>query len=104
MPFMSYELAVELKTAGFPQSSSSATCYYTDRERVIVVYPEAAGSLKACAVRVPTLSELVRACGPHITSMIRKPDGWSADEERGDTLIEAVARRWLALQSQHAVR
>ena len=71
---MTYELAKELKDAGFPQTRRDATLPL-DRER---------GTVEP--LMVPTLSELIDACGECFGSLGR---GWHDDE--------SVARLWLAL-------
>lgn len=70
---------------------------------------------KSLMVYLPTLSELIEACGDDFVSMNKRPDGWRAfaDNEEftgfdtmmpvvsavGSTPEEAVARLWLALKS-----
>ena len=91
---MDYSLAKKLKDAGF-KSNQQAWCEaYKD------VLP------------VPTLEELIEACGPQFfSSLQRKNGGWQANStcllvdgiatyEKwiGSTPAEAVARLWLALQ------
>ena len=69
-------LARDLKNAGFPQVHE----------------------------RIPTLSELLEACGANFFELTRYHDGWAAVstsptlECRGKTHEEAVGRLWLALQ------
>jgi len=56
-------------------------------------------------VYVPTLEELIEACGMNFGSLDKKHDGWLA-RANGDqrcfagTPAEAVARLWLTLQKQ----
>jgi hypothetical protein len=99
MPFMSYELALELREAGLPQNPHGPTLYYTDPDTAVVVYPELMTATPN-SVRVPTLSELIKACGPKISTIVRSGDSWSADGEVGDSVIEAVARRWIGLHGR----
>jgi hypothetical protein len=99
MPFMSYELAMELQDAGFPQHTGGPALYYTDPDTVVVIYPELMVPIPD-SVRVPTLSELIKACGQEISTIVRSGSGWSADGELGDSVIEAVARRWIGLHGR----
>lgn len=88
---MKYELAKELKDAGFPQHScTDITCSKN-------------------ALTIPTLSELIEACGDgrfklSRTKMwhavIQKGDMPSHDWKHGFTPEEAVARLWLALNTK----
>ena len=105
---MTYELAKELKEAGFPQVVTEHTLIYTPFGEL-----KFEGEIDCIA---PTLSELIDACGPtHPTHifyqfcLIRSENEWCAgymdDEmqttlpiEKGTTPEEAVARLWLALQ------
>ena len=56
-------------------------------------------------VYVPTLEELIEACGENFGSLDKRHDGWLA-RTNGDqpcvagTPAEAVARLWLTLQKQ----
>jgi hypothetical protein len=63
---------------------------------MIVAYPEAA-VLSDRSVRVPTLNEMISACGADITYIVRTGRGWSANGDNGETVTEAVARRWMSL-------
>ena len=107
---MNYELARELKAAGFPQTRP---VYLSGRipNEVFVSYP--------------TLEELIEACGDEILGLNRthddsgEPNGWVADthtcscdcgkdnclnfkweHESGATPTEAVARLWLAINKE----
>lgn len=108
---MNYELAKELKDAGFPNSRAwldNGAGYWVDKGEFVY--------------EVPTLSELIEACGDNILGLHRthgpdnNPNGWFADththacdcgktecqgfnweHEEGATPEEAVARLWLAL-------
>jgi hypothetical protein len=92
---ISYELAQELKDAGFPQGAHKLSCYDNG------CY-EALGN--AC---VPTLEELIEACGESLLVLEREADRWigrglagdTSDYRRaeGSTAAEAIARLWLAL-------
>ena len=101
-----YELAKELKEAGFPQDKILFVfADYADdghpsiqhRSQLKPNYGQTAS---------PTLSELIDACGGYFSSLNRGIDYWFANgvkgvhgfNERGSTHKEAVARLWLALQ------
>ena len=56
-------------------------------------------------VYVPTLEELIEACGENFGSLKKQPDGWLAyanyDQSYfAKTSVEAVAHLWLALQKR----
>jgi hypothetical protein len=91
---MDYELAVQLKEAGFPIKKHLITRYKRD-------------------IAVPTLEELIAACEEeYLTIEHRNISGsrdWLATAHTlnqgnqsgvGSTPIEAVARVWLALHSK----
>jgi hypothetical protein len=98
---MTYELAKELKDAGFPQEKTIWTC---DNEQS---YPRFYyGEPDAQQVAEPTLSELIEACGRKTTiHLMVNPNGtasaWVTEMDiptaAGSTLDEAVARLWFAL-------
>jgi len=55
-------------------------------------------------VYVPTLEELIEACGENFGSLDKRHDGWLASANYAqdcfaETPAEAVARLWLALQN-----
>ena len=92
---MDYELAKSLMDAGFPQTGKGSLI----------------GSLNKLVWRsndrvyVPTLEELIEACGENFCSLEKQHDGWLAYancDQRcfAETPAEAVARLWLALQKQ----
>lgn len=105
---ISYELAKQLKDAVFPQT-------YGEYGRYIRLDGSIDGiqenSDNSCYI--PTLAELIEACGNKIDSLNRVVAGWKVggsvethdsehpwirEEAVGATLEEAVARLWLALQ------
>ena len=83
---MTYELAKQLKDAGFPQDYN----------------PQPAGWGGADDdTHNPTLEELILACADDFVILVRDRLGnWYAESEIGSTPTEAVAKLWLAL---HAV-
>lgn len=98
---MNYELAKQLREAGFPQPKRFEDC----------VGEKAWGSFgKEDFVYAPSLSELIEACGDKFWRLQRESGGWivsyivSEDESggefswiKGKTPNEAVARAWLEL-------
>ena len=93
---MDNELAKELKQAGFPQS-----IHYN--ERGVADYLETDANGKTHIVSVPTLEELIEACGVAFHSVERVSyapflaRGRQIMQATGQTPTEAVARLWLAL-------
>lgn len=113
---MNYELAKQLKDAGFPQEFKNGTII-GDYQMTVddIGLPVSNGS-----AYVPTLSELIEACEPQITS-IRKTapirgslkarwiaEGWpylmdvhtDQIKKLAPTPEEAVARLWLSLNEK----
>lgn len=108
---MNYELAKKLNNAGFPQVGADTMNAELD------VFVEQNGDLCRSwnridrgACRVPTLSELIEACGERFLALLRHDDksGWTAlkygdillddrPKALGATTEEAVAHLWLAL-------
>lgn len=90
---MNYELAKELKDAGFPQGDTGRKVGLRSDEAI-----------------VPTLEELIEKCGDKFYSLVFAIDNdWRAFSETdqwntvatadGKTPTEAVARLWLALNA-----
>ncbi len=114
---MDYKLAKELKDAGFPQRSLKYWKHLTDGphgklDQWVVASegglpPYTSHRADSNFISIPTLEELVEACGDDIESMIHRGNGagdnWEVRSKHqrfnGTTLIEAVARLWLALNS-----
>lgn len=115
---MKYELAKELKDAGFPQKVYTGTTFYPypdSNERVWVEDSEPHFH-DDIAVKKPTLSELIEACGEGFDSLYkdRTDNSWHASivvkvlpkgahesqYMKGATPEEAVARLWLALNKK----
>lgn len=92
---MTYELALKLKNAGFPQDIRGIL---EDGHHEVAPY-------------YPTLAELIKACGNDFEALIKQAGGWGAISSResymqpkknsfiGSTPDEAVANLWLALHS-----
>lgn len=96
---MTYELAKKLKDAGFPQEAGE------NGNRVL---SDSEGENEAI---VPTLEELIEACGPEFRWLKNKKTFWFAQQRQhpnvlgdmktaGKTPSEAVARLWLALNKK----
>ncbi len=123
---ITYETARKLKDAGFPQKSEISWVCTTDynwrcnrcgtKESNAVSVPESCPNLD-CNAYIPTLSELIAACGDRFRLFnrlanehptLQQKGGWLAVsgefEERidafGDTPEEAVANLWLELNKR----
>lgn len=107
---MGYLLAKELQEAGFPQDSvGDSWCLYQDGSYGIVEKGHFAGSKMTHEYPIPTLEDLIAACGDDIYNLSQIEDGsytdgrkmwWAAGkdvEAGGETATIAVARLWLAL-------
>lgn len=106
---MNYQLAKELKDAGFPQTGAETMNHELD------VFLESDGSLCRAwnrlekGARVPHLEELIEACGNVISLMVGKDKTVALNETNpmestsrgeGATPTEAVARLWLSLHTK----
>jgi hypothetical protein len=92
---MNYDLAKELKEAGFPQGGNGG--WTGSKEKIVW----RSGHL----VYVPTLTELIDACGHQLFFLCDKDDSLAVHhingtkfQGAGTTPQEAVARLWLAIQ------
>jgi hypothetical protein len=92
MATLSYQTAVKLKEAGFPQDYTNAPI----------------GEPVSDYVYSPTLEELIEACGDELYDLqMKSPNYWIATgnqdgewkEGFGSTPSEAVANLWLALNT-----
>lgn len=111
--YMNYELAKKLKNAGFPQGTTSSDILYT--------YLDSKGNPCSSFIEgsayVPTLSELIEACGDEFDyvrncatrgntlnwiALSKEKEGEvdSARKAVGDTPEEAVANLWLVLNEK----
>lgn len=109
---MKYELAKQLKDAGFPQRGDSKMLATKQGRKTLQNW----GKLNAYA---PTLEELIEACGPQLGCLLKRdketdygenfpPEWeWGASSKTfwniqmfGSTPTEAVARLWLALNNK----
>lgn len=102
---MNYALAKELKDAGFPQGEYvRCRCMFPEERKGSDGKAKLVYSHDEPSVYVPTLSELIEACGDDFNSLVQRNahQCWGAMgtghyDERGPTPEEAVARLWLAL-------
>lgn len=109
---MTYELAKELKDAGFTQElkENVSDCVYYDPLGQILVASGAEATLGDGFVKKPNLSELIEACGRGFFSLEFNPydDKWKwranmrnegdgTIDPYGKTPVEAVAKLYLAL-------
>ena len=106
---MTYETLKRLKDSGFPlQQVAVEAGREVALERPAVVFSGATSVAEAGIYYVPSLSDLVEACGTRLQSMSRVPEGWEcsqgshgrgeakAAKTRGATLFDALAELWLA--------
>ena len=108
---MNYELAKELKEAGFPQNDTWDGSLFLCQHSQPKSRDEAAAHIlvadKCKLAKVPTLSELIEACGIRFwrITFVDTSMEWTAEAsfpslEIGKTPEEAVARLWLALNKK----
>ena len=104
---LSYELAKQLKDAGFPQDFEREDAYYLTNQGLRVHYPNQVKEV-ADPAYIPTLSELISACANNFGGMDHFPyeqiNKFRAYSRNGISKVvygltpeEAVARLWLAL-------
>lgn len=105
---ISYELAKELKDAGFPFIQKKMLTRRYDK----VHAPPKGEMLSAEYELVPPLEELIGACGDDFQMLVQRNEGqcWGAVagrksprgyfDERGSTPTEAIARLYLALNKK----
>jgi len=101
---MTYELLKRLRDSGFPLKPISVEIgkqITLDRPAVVFSKSNGDGRGEAHLFYVPSLSDLVEACGERLESMSRVPDGWecnggrNASVTQGPTLQDALAALWL---------
>ena len=113
---ITYELAKELKDAGFPQYYNSLSrWYHTEGSHILDSGIPWLGheditqeEIREWTVKIPTLAELIAGCGNDFGVLDHLRDGsWGAyipndigTNGLGSTPEEAVARLWLALHSK----
>jgi hypothetical protein len=98
---MNYELAKKLKDNGFPYDDPCQKVRYVDQHDNPARVPFMG------VAEIPSLSELIEACGDELGDLSRTDDGWMTNMENvgnhpqteGETAEIAVANLWLALQT-----
>jgi hypothetical protein len=108
---MNYELAKQLKEAGFSQGKLLDCDTYINDDNSYTTYQYASPN----ALYLPNLSELIEACGDKFSSLTRSPrNTWYTSTPKGEgkyeyefvvgiegsTPEEAVANLWLALNKK----
>lgn len=104
---MKYELLKRLKDSGFPlQRVAIVSGREIALKRPAVVFSLSASTTEAGIYYVPSLSDLVEACGSYLMNMFRVDGGWAcnqhqapdepASEAHGATLDDALAELWLS--------
>ena len=111
---MNYELAKQLKDAGFRQTGDNESRYGGLKKAYAPIDENYTSDLNAY---VPTLEELIEACGERFNSMggdVRTKEWWAAERPEGlfvetfplrctgSTPTEAVAYLYLALNKKEA--
>lgn len=110
---MNYELAKELKAAGWPQNAAEGGSYYSLPIGYTFMREEWRKDLEQPKIpcRIPNLEELIEACGRAFRSLTWHSDGswdayvYSSINEHGgksfygSTPSGAVAKLWLAINS-----
>lgn len=111
---MNYELAKKLKGCGFPQAKGGF--YYWNRELMEAcdMRPFYDERTVTHTIKIPTLSELIEACGDkfhgiYVAGGDWKAHGFNSSNEfddvwaYGPTADEAVANLWLELNKKTAL-
>ncbi len=78
---MTYELALKLKEAGFPQSKQDTWCYW-NRELVEGgdIRPFFVNGVMTHTIIIPTLEELIDACGEDFNCLMQEEVGYATYE------------------------
>lgn len=124
---MNYELAKKLKDAGFPQTYKKSSpwadfAYKTNDDELHLLHEDNdtqwwigndyssqvdEEKMNEEWVKVPTLEELIEACGERLWGLTRHGNFWQtnwvdgfAGDSGGYTPSEAVANLWLALNKK----
>jgi hypothetical protein len=106
----SFNLAKRLKAAGFPQRFTAGRAF-NEQGLAIQLTTERQWRAEDTDISIPTLNELIKACGERFGGLENVPDGTRnrfraytqlPDTPSGyaDTPEEAVARLWLLLNRQ----
>jgi hypothetical protein len=117
---MTYELLERLKESGFPlQPVRVEVGKETVLQRQAVVFSRRSDVADPGIYYVPSLSDLVEACGNHLKSMSRVGDGWACNQDQrateagssweaaethAATLDDALAELWLTHRPTKSAR
>lgn len=108
---MNYKLAKQLSEAGFPQASYVGAQWYAHGG--IIRQTKPMSTVPDGYLYLPTLEEIIEACGDDYFTLSGIGSDWLAvygvkgvkyGEVRGKIRIEAIARLWLALNSDTSKR
>ena len=109
---MNYKLAKQLKDAGFPQEVSWGDFLYDDELGHKILYTVKKDNSEAISglSKIPTLSELIEACGDMFHNLSRFNGDWMVNfrmldgnlrqskwDSQGKTPEEAVAKLYIKL-------
>lgn len=110
-----YDLALRLKNAGFPQTKVQGAWWYDERKNAFL-HPYGYGEMEDAWIpkctRIPTLSEIIKACGDRELELKKKFSEidykyeWRAQVPHqdvyahGSTPLIAVAHLYLALNEK----
>lgn len=114
---MNYRLAKQLKEAGFPQKPPfELWCITCEKWRDIGCLQSDLASFdkhEREAVKIPTLSELIEACGEDFYALFHDQMKWEAWKNKidgslhraseADTPEEAVALLWLEINKEEVI-
>ena len=93
---MTYELLKRLRDSGFPLQPVTVE---TGREivllRQVVVFAGTADTAVPGIFYIPSLADLIAACGTELKNMCRVAAGWECNQILGATLDDALAELWL---------
>ena len=99
----SYELARQLKDAGFPFRNNFELRYFNEKKGGGIVFKDMDKFEEEGLIKIPTLSELIDACGDGFNNLTKYVGGWGTFTEYDDridlysTPEEAIAKLWLLL-------
>ena len=106
---MNYKLAKQLKEAGFPQELKVGDRYYENvgENRKEAVMNVSVTMVLTMCVKIPTLSELIKACGDEFYSLTKFDNEWTADGKAdydigyGKTPEESASKLYVKLNKNH---
>ena len=109
---MNYELAKQLKDSGFPQNLQIGNRFVTKNNiQYFCENYETKSLYEKDSAKIPTLSELIEACGDRFWKLEGSKGNWHAFYQntiipeaklgQGSTPEEAVAKLWLEINQQN---